>query len=393
MVEALFDKVAPWLAGDGPEAAWAVCCQCSLLRNLSDFPFPPTCSEDEKRSVEERVLGVLDNQNLLATGQYCSMANLTRREAHVLAERRLIPFEVARSKAHGGAYISDDQCAGIAVNGSDHLCLTMLGSGLQLQEVWTRLNLLDDDLAGALDYAFDERFGYLTTSLAHVGTGLKASVILHLPALAMSNALSGLVQMTRQRRQAIHGLKPTLFVPAASTPPAPRANAPISEDRAARTSEAGEAFYMDLTGALYGDVNEAQGDLHILTNLSTLGTSEQEILFHLRHTATDIIAQEKAAREALVSKERRRIEDRVARALGIARNARLLGFTEAVSLLSSLRLGLDTRLLSGFSLSHLNELLLASQSAHLKAKTGRDCDEWTLSVERADLFRARFAPE
>ena len=127
---------------------------------------------------------MLDSLSLLA-GQYLSMASLPRRDAHALAERRLISFEHARGKAHTGVYVSDDQCTSIAVNGSDHLCITVLASGLQLQEAWTRLNVQDDILAGSLDCAYDRRFGYLTASLGHVGTGLKAGVVLHLPGLSM----------------------------------------------------------------------------------------------------------------------------------------------------------------------------------------------------------------
>jgi protein arginine kinase len=253
----------------------------------------------------------------------------------------------------------------------------MLASGLGFQRMWTQLNALDDRLAMELDYAFDKQFGYLTSTLSHVGTGLKASVILHLPGLAMTNNAAGLADVARHGHHAIHGLKSTVSVPGSL----------VTGEELHIT----EAFYNDLSGTLYGDVNEAEGDLYLLTNASTLGKSEQEILFHLQHTATDIISQEKDVRETLVRKERRRIEDRVARALGIARSARLLGFAEAVSLLSSLRLGLDTGLLEDYTLQHLNELLLAAQSAHLKVKTGRECDEGMLSIERADLFRARFA--
>ena len=384
MVGTQFDKATParmpsWLAGNGPEAAVAVHCQCSLLRNLADFCFPDACSEDEKRGVEDRVVAALDHLGLLATGQYCSIAGLEREEANFLAERRLIGFDLLDSRSHGGAYISDDQCTSIAVNGSDHVCVTMLASGLGFARLWAQLNALDDRLAGALDYAFDKQFGYLTSSVALLGTGLRAGVVLHLPGLAMTNAVPGLVEPARRRRQALHGLKSTVSVPG-----------PLStgEER-----QVNEALYTDLTGALYGDVAEAQGDLYLLTNTATLGVSEQEILFHLRHTASDLAAREKAARERLLETEHRRLDDRVARALGVARSARLLGFAEAVSILSSLRLGIDTGLLPGYTFQQLNELLLAGQSAHLKMKAGRECDEWTLSIERADLFRAAFSEE
>jgi len=392
MVETCFDRPPCWVAGEGPEASVAVWCQCSLLRNLADFAFPAGCSDEEKRSIEERVLVALEVLHLLDDGRYRGMQGLARAEVLSLAECRLIPFELALNGKPGtGVYVSEDQSTSIAINGSDHLCITMLASGLQFQDVWARLALLDDHLSGSLDYAFDKRLGFLTTSLGHTGTGLRAGVVLHLPGLVMANGMANLVQGARQRRQAVHGLKSTVS-PAAVASAASSSVARKNQPENPPITDLGEAFYMDLTGALYGDVTEAEGDLFLLTNLATLGASEEEILFHLRHAASEIIAQERAARDALLAKDRRRLEDRVYRALGIARSARVLGFTEGATLWSSLRLGIETGLLSGYSLHHVNELLFASQGGHIRMKTGRDCDEWLLSIERADLFRARFAP-
>jgi len=395
-IMSLFDRAAPWLSGEGRDATIAICSQCNLLRNLSDFCFPGACTEDERRGVEERVLNVFDRVGLLDEGQYYPVSELDRYEMLFLAERRLVPFELATSRRGGGVYISEDQCASIAVNGTDHLCLSVLGSGLTLRELWSKLNFLDDRLADGLGYAFDKQCGYLTTSLRNVGTGFLGSVILHLPALAAFNNVAVVAQNVCEQRYALYGLKPTI-----ATPTSDRG---LSLDDVAASEEChvSEAFYHDLSDSIYGDINEAQGDLYLLTNLRTLGGSEEELVFHLRHAASTLIAREKAAREAFVNKEYRRLEDRVARAVGVARNARLLGFTEAVSLLSSLRLGLDTGLLPDLALPQLNELLLASQSAHIKMKTehssgegcgsvGQDYDEWMMNVERADLFRSRFS--
>jgi protein arginine kinase len=374
MVEAWVRNRAPWVAGGGPDGSIVVWSQCNLMRNLAGFFFPSACSEDEIHAVEDRVVTALDSLGAPGAGVYCPLTGLDRIETLFLAERRLIPFEMAHGAERGGVYLSKDLSCGIAVNGSDHVCMTSLAPGLDLEGPWALLNVLDDGLASSVDYSFDRRLGYLTSSLSHVGTGLKVSVLLHLPGLVASNAMAGLVQVARQRRHAIYGLKPTVV-----SGPLPDAASYVSE-----------SFFSDLSGALYGDINEAQGDLFLLTNLSALGTSEEEILFRIRHTAGDIVERERRARQGLLNKERIQIEDRVARAFGVANNARLLGFTEGVSVLSSIRLGLDVGLASGYGLDGLNELLLTLQSAHIKAGIGRDCDEWTLSTERAGLFRAHF---
>ncbi|NIA15676.1 MAG: hypothetical protein GWP08_16555, partial [Nitrospiraceae bacterium] len=141
----------------------------------------------------------------------------------------------------------------------------------------------------------------------------------------------------------------------------------------------------------YGDVGEAAGDLYLLTNRSTLGVAEEEILFHLRRTAAEAAERESELQATLAEGDRNRLEDRVGRALGVVRNARLLEFGEAMSLLSSLRLGVDTGLVDNCGYPDLNALLFASQGAHMKAKVGHDSDERMLSAERAALFRTRFS--
>jgi protein arginine kinase len=142
---------------------------------------------------------------------------------------------------------------------------------------------------------------------------------------------------------------------------------------------------------LFGNVSDAVGDLYQVSNQSTLGRSEEEILYHLRHMALDILREERAAREVIMEEGSRSLEDRVWRAQGIAHQVRLLEFGEAMGLLSSLRLGLSTGMLERYSLRQLNELLVATQKAHIEMKQGQECDDRTLSMERADLFRARLS--
>ena len=396
MVKTSFESAAPWLAVDGPESDAAVTCQCTLVRNVADFVFPARCMDDERQTITERVTARLQHLGMLESGTYFSLPDLDFDEILLLAERRLIPYEVVVSTGPRGVYISDDQCTVISVNGADHVCASMMASGLQLPELWRRLNVLDDDLGGALGYAFHERFGYLTSSLAHVGTGLKASVILHLPVLTMTGRVRDLASAVSKQRQALYGFKPTLAADVSSLLVRAAARTSGIRPNQAAPDEStcvSEGLYGDLTGALYGHAEEAHGDLYLLTNTVTLGSSEEEILFHLRHTAAGIVAQEKEAREALMREAPRQLEDRVARALGLTRSVRLLGFGEGVSLLSSIRLGIASGLIDGYTLQDVNELLFASQPAHLRMKTGRDCDEWTLNIERADLFRARFSQE
>ncbi len=390
MLDSLVAKI-PWITGVGPQSAVALFSQCSLIRNLAGFAFPGTSSEDEERAVEERILGVIENLGMMAAGQYYSMASVDPREAYLLAERRLVPFDLLNGRTHAGVYVSEDQAFSIAINGANHVCITAIAPGLQVQEVYNRINLIDDTLAGMLDYAFDKKFGFLTRSISHVGTGLKASMMLHLPALTMESGLAPLMQTLRQRRHVLNGQKSTLAAQPSRGPVAAETDRRLALIH--HQPSLAEALYYDLSGLLYGDFNETQGDLFLLGNQNTLGVSEEEMLFHLRHSAVEIINRECETRKSLMDREHRRLEDRVARALGVARSARLLGFSEALSLLSSIRLGVDVGLLPGYSLQRLTELVFASQSAHLKIKADHETNEWTLSIQRADLFRARFCQD
>ena len=347
MLETLLNKNSTWLSGKGPDADVAVYSQCRLVRNLADFPYPNQCTSEEKQAIVDRVVATLDSLNLLSEGKYYSLEELDNREARFLMERRLIAPNLLEAEGPRGVYVTEDQSFSIAVNDENHLTILGLASGLQLPEVWSRINLVDDTLAGILDFSFDTRIGYLTTAVGDVGTGLKCGLVMHLPALSMNGEWPAVEHYISEKR---HTLQP-----------------------------------------LYGRKGEPLGDLFLLVNTSTLGRSEEETLFHVKHIASDIIKRERAARKTILNEVPLQLEDRVGRALGLARHARLLAFAEALSVLSSLRLGVSEGLVSQFSLHVLNDLLISSQNAHIETKRGHDCDELTLSTERADLFRSRFA--
>ena len=377
-VDPLLDKNPIWLTDATPEAGIAVLCQCSLARNLSDFPFPARCSEDERGAVEARITDILDNLNLLSTGEYYSLPALHPNEIQFLAERRLITYDLMCTSAQCGVYVAEDQSLSIMVNGADHLCMRVMQSGLQLQEAWARLNLIDDTLGGMLDFAFDARLGYLTADLRNVGTGLKASVLLHLPGLTLTDRLSEQGERVSSEDLVLRGVK---------------AGAGDAETVACPTlcqQGADQSIYSDMDGALNCPVGEGAGDLCLLVNESTLGLSEEELVFHVHHAAEAIIAEEKAARHVLLRDSYQGLQDKIGRAQGVAAGARLMEFTEGVQVLSSLRLGVETGVVRDYTVAQMNALLFKSQGAHLGIACGQEGDPLTLNRERADLFRRVF---
>ncbi len=408
MVETLLDRTALWLMDEGPEAPVVVATETSLLRNLADFSFPAQSSREESNIIEERVMRVLESTNLLTNGEYFPLSAsgvLVDKEdpsldverywtERILAERKLLAYyEPAVSKAQDtirliaphGVYVADDQSMSIMVNGADHLCIRVLASGFQSLETWARLNMIDDTLTGALGAAFDERYGYLISDLGHVGTGLATNVVLHLPALATLSKIEEVAQLALQSRQVLHGLKPMSSFPVEHI-----------SNRSQTAEKAGEqvrydALCGDWYGTLTGTVNESAGDLFSLSNVVTLGVSEEEILFHQKHLVNEIIERENEARNTLKHSKRIHLEDRVARAISLAQSVRLLGFSEALALLSSIRLGVSTGLLEGISIAALNEWVIASQNFHVWMKSGHNGDGTAVSKKRAAMFRTHFS--
>ena len=372
LLDTLQEKVPLWLSDDAPEATGAVVSQCCIARNLSDFPFPERCAEEEKKSVLDRVVTVLDNLDLFAGGHFYSLEELDDQSIRFLAERRLITYDLVKMSGARGVYVSSDQCLSIMVNGADHMCMRVLLPGLQMQAAWSRLNLMDDTLSSVLDFAYNDRLGYLTTSLGTLGTGLQASVLLHLPSVTLDGELSKQVAESKERRLSLSGL--SFGIPMGS--------------KGESLGVTAGSLYSDMSGAIRCSAKETRGDLYLLSNQHTLGVSEEEVIFYVSDTASKILASESKSRERLLQESRCGVADRVGRAMGIARGAHVMDFEEAIMLLSSLRLGVATELLSGYSIELLNTLLISSQSAHLEMT---ECGHGlNLAMRRADLFRNCF---
>ena len=347
MLTTLLNRSQGWMSATGPESDVVVGTRVTLLRNLADYPFPGQCSNADKQAVLDRIKGALDNDPLFSDGQFCRGDEMDECEARALVERHLATDEWATGTGPGGIFVADDGGMSVVVNGANHVAIHALGSGLQPKALWTRVAAADRALAGRTDFAFDERYGYLTSELSTLGTGLLLTAVLHLSGLALDGKAGTLPANLREEW---HELVPVL-----------------------------------------GESAGTGGDLYEFSNAATLGRSEEELVYNLQHRAQEIARLERDARGAILREGPRVLEDRVGRALGIAREARLLESDEALALVSSLRLGVTAGLLEGHTLDQLNELLVTSQRGHIELKQGHECDDLTLSMERADLFRARFS--
>ena len=347
MLETLLESPPAWLDASGLEAACVVNARGSLTRNLAEFPFPQRANANELESIEQRVLDAMQTAGLMDEGRYYPLADLTPPELGMLSERQLFAQGGTNGFTGRGVFVHNDQSLSVQVNDSDHLRIRALASGLQLESTWERLNAVDDALGRGLEYAFDARWGYLTAALSTVGTAFQAWVLMHLPGITMAGGLRQLEESVTAKRHEIRGL--------------------------------------------LGPLHESPGDLFELNNAVTLGRSEEEILYHLKQQAIETIEEEKRSRELVLHEGTHGLEDRIGRALGIARGARLLDLGEAMGLWSSLRLGLASGMLDGYTFKQLNEVLAAALPAHLEMRTEKPGDERAQNMERADHFRVSFS--
>jgi protein arginine kinase len=234
------------------------------------------------------------------------------------------------------------------VNEEDHLRIQCLFSGLQLDEAWQLASQVDDAFEERLNYAFSPDYGYLTSCPTNVGTAMRASVMMHLPALVLTQQTSRIFAAITKLGFAVRGI--------------------------------------------YGEGTEARGNLFQISNQITLGQSEEDIVSHLKGVTRQIIDQERAAREHLLNENREQIEDRVARSYGIMANARIMSSEEAMKLWSDVRLGVDLKIISGIKVQVMNELLILIRPAYLQIMAGQELNPLERDMKRAALLRERMRP-
>jgi protein arginine kinase len=385
-LETILSQDPKWQrSGGAPHAEIAVLTLCNLGRNLTDMPFPALCNPDERSTVEDRLLRVFDQLNLLATGEYFSLVDLRSSDVQLLAERQLITLNLTTPRKGQGIYISHDQSLSILVNDEDHCCVRVLSSGLDLQDAWARANRMDDLLNDVVDYAFSPTLGFLTRNLNHLGTGLKFSLLLHLPACAQEGALHEIHALTEPQNLDFSGIGTGV----------PDLHPADKQELSDRWPVYSQALYNGMGGFMPRGLHETEGDLFQLRNRTTLGHTEDEIVFRLKQCAAEIIKKESELRERMLEKSVEVLQDRVERAQALAASARLIPFDESFSLLSSLRMGVSLGLLPGQTVADLNGSLIHCQGAHVERQLQPDSgilDDMSLKRMRARQFKTQFAP-
>lgn len=335
-----------WLDSEGPLKPFILSSRIRLARNFALSPFPAAMSPEMAahliEQVRERVVGGSTVFN--ATYRVLATGEMSSQDKRLYLEKHLVSPEFIQGRLPGLLLVNETESISLMVNEEDHLRIQSLLPGLQLYRAYEEASLVDDYIDERMAYAFDDRLGYLTACPTNVGTGLRASVMMHLPALVLSGAMERVLQAARQIGLAVRGL--------------------------------------------YGEGSEATGSMFQISNQQTLGRTEKELIDTLNDVAGQIAMEERDARELLVRSSGNELEDRIWRSYGILTHARTLSTREALERFSDLRLGIETGLFDALDLPRVDALLFRIQPAFLQAQAGRE-----LSPEERDIYRAQWVRE
>lgn len=362
-------NVNEWFNGSGPMAEVVISSRIRLARNLAGYKFLTRCSKDEKAEILDKLRSILMSLELGDEVFYISISKVPVLDRNCLVERHLISRHHAFGKGPRGVVISRRESFTAMINEEDHLRTQIIKGGLQLTECFEQINRIDDMIEQKLAYAFSSRYGYLTACPTNLGTGVRVSAMLHLPALKITGRIKKFFNAAKTMNLAVRGL--------------------------------------------FGEGTKAAGDFYQISNQVTLGISQQDIVSQFEDTIIpEIVEYEKAARARLLSKEPQLLDDKVSRAMALLRNARLVSSQEALLLLSHLRMAINMHYHMGastdainklcalcrknsrdaedseFTVRTINRLFMLTQPAHLQLNDGRALNPTERDTLRAKIIRS-----
>lgn len=362
------NDINEWFNGSGPLAEIVVSSRIRLARNIAGHKFLSHCSNTEKAEILEKLKNVIMTLDLGDKISYISVDKIPTLSRHFLVERHLISRHHAFGKGPRGVVMADREFFTAMINEEDHLRLQVLEAGCQLAQCAEQINKIDDMIEEKIDYAFSPRYGYLTACPTNLGTGIRISVMLHLPALKMTNQIEKFFNAAKDMSLAVRGL--------------------------------------------FGEGTEAASDLYQISNQVTLGVSESDLIARFEKTIIpEIVDYENAARKQLLSRQANVLDDKISRAMALLQNAHLISSQEALFLLSHLRLGVNLHKYMGastpaikklytlcgnapsdkagpLSIATINRLFMLTLPAHLQLNYGKTLDPTHRDALRAEIIRS-----
>lgn len=343
-IDDLLKQPGAWLAA-GKDTGTVVSSRLRLARNLKNRAFPGWAGEEECGRVWQELKPILLGLKTMTPSFALAMGEIDLLDKQILFERHLMSREQAEKGKGSGLVAATDESMSIMVNEEDHMRLQAMRPGLDLVQTWKTIDAMDNEIEQNVSYAFSARFGYLTACPSNVGTGMRASVMLHVPGLVLANEINPIVKGVSKIGLAVRGL--------------------------------------------WGEGTEAVGNMFQISNQISLGEKEETTIANLAQVVLEIVEHEKNARARLMERKEAMLRDHVGRACGILANAHILTSKEALDLLSGLRLGIDLGILKKMNRRVVDELLLVTQPAHLQKAEGKKLRPKDRDQARASLVREK----
>ena len=344
-IEDLIYKKSEWLKGTGPKSNIVISSRVRLARNIEDLNFFNWAKPEDKANVLDTVRNAIEKSKFLKNSTFFMMKELTEIDRQFLVERHLMSPEHVIDPEYKGLLIDDKEIISIMINEEDHLRIQILQSGFNIIEAWRMAEEIDTDLGKKIPYAFSNKWGYLTACPTNTGTGLRASVMLHVPALAMTNQIGKVFQAISKLGLTMRGF--------------------------------------------YGEGTEAIGNFFQISNQVTLGRREEELINKIESIVDKLVRREESTRELLMTKNKDEINDQVWRAHGTLKSARIITSFETIKLLSVIKLGIDLGIVSDVKTERINELFMLNQPAHLQKIEGKLLTPNQRDNKRADIIRKK----
>lgn len=341
----LVTRSGAWLKGDGTDSDVVLSSRVRLARNLGPYKFLTMCAAPERKEIELYVRDRLARLEPALSLSYFSLHEMDPLDRQLLVERHLISAEHANGQGERGVAIQPQETLSIMVNEEDHLRIQVLRSGLNFENAWQQMEQVDRALEAVLPYAYHARYGYLTACPTNLGTGMRISIMLHLPAAVFSKQMEKVLSSLARLHFAVRGF--------------------------------------------YGEGTQPIGDLYQVSNQVTLGKSEADILQEMQSVVPQLITFERSWRQKLADDQPHKLRDKVWRAYGILRYAHTVTSEETLELLSALRLGCHLGMIDGVTTDILNELFLVSQPAHLQKLARQALEPTERDALRAEQIRRR----
>ncbi|CDO05219.1 ATP:guanido phosphotransferase [Oceanobacillus picturae] len=345
------EAISPWMREEGPDSDIVLSSRIRLARNFANVSYPIIADKDKLEEIRDFFRDNYENQSFEEYKDFAFVAigDLSPVEKRVLVEKHLISPHLAENAEIAAALISENEQVSLMVNEEDHIRIQLYLPGFQLENALQKAFTFDDFLEEKVNYAFDETRGYLTSCPTNVGTGMRASVMMHLPALAMTKQINRMIPAINQLGLVVRGI--------------------------------------------YGEGSEAIGSIFQISNQITLGKTEEDIVEDLQSVVKQLIDHERKARSRIMEQSRTSLEDRIFRSYGVLEYSRVIESKEAAVCLSNVRLGIDLGFIENVSRNILNELMILTQPGFLQQYAKRTLTANERDVLRASLIRERLQLE